>query len=136
MAKNNQRRSSAGRHSLSALVSLWALKCVNPYTQSYLSLSEELIPCQNSTQKSILHPTHIVSSHWNDLHQGVYISVWPNLDCAVCTKIKIFYVGGSFGLSFGGRENNPPLPLYTDNVEVNTPMVLQKNLSEITYQYG
>ncbi len=43
--------SSLGCRSLSALVSLWALKTVDGCTQSYGSLSGELIPCKNLTQK-------------------------------------------------------------------------------------
>ena len=43
--------SYVGHHSLSALVSLWGLKTVNQGTQSYKSLSEDLIPSENSAKK-------------------------------------------------------------------------------------
>ncbi len=52
--------SSVGCCSLSALVPLWALNAVNPYTQSYGPLSGGFVPCKNSTQKW-LHALYTLS---------------------------------------------------------------------------
>ncbi len=74
VAKNSQHLHGVirGLHSLSILVSLRALKTVDPCTQSYVSLSEELIPCENSTKKRLPAAMHYVSSHWNYLCEGLY----------------------------------------------------------------